>query len=62
MIQLRVIQVLSHLLTLVNYGVLLLRALLEHWPESHTIPVQEEASPEDTTDIGMWLLLFLPRF
>jgi len=36
----------------VNYGVLLLRSLLEHWPESHAIPVQEEASPENTTDIG----------
>lgn len=34
----------------INYGVLLLRALLEHWPDSHTpieIPDDDEASPND---------------
>ena len=29
----------------VNYGVLLLRALLEHWPESQHTPVPDEAAP-----------------
>ena len=34
----------------VNYGVLLLRALLEHWPEASELPSHEDDSNENRSN------------
>ena len=47
--------VVSFILT-VNYGMLLLQALFEHWPETHCLP---ENDKEATKDTGKSVILML---